>query len=158
MGTICSRSYSLAAVFGAGPVGTDVEDIRDQVHALNELVQKQHEEANRRYIELYERHEKEKEQWTQHKHSMEQRMMTIYNYFEQMRSGGLLLVHSLHLRLHLHLHLHTTTKTQRVFQILTMIIIHNFQDFFLFQNCILTVYILFMFLLTVYVSCYLLYF
>ena len=39
----------------------DVEDIYDQVHTLNELVQTQLEEANRRYLELEERHEREKE-------------------------------------------------------------------------------------------------
>ena len=46
---------------GVRPDGTDVEDIRDRVHALNESMQKQLEKANRRYMELYERHEKDKE-------------------------------------------------------------------------------------------------
>ena len=48
-----------------GPNSTDVEDIRDRVHALNESVQRQLEEADKRYIELQEWHKKEKEQWTQ---------------------------------------------------------------------------------------------
>ena len=35
-----------------GLAGTDVEDIHDRVHALNELVQKQLEEADRRLMKL----------------------------------------------------------------------------------------------------------
>ena len=89
MGTTYSRSYSLVFIFGAGPTGTNVEDIHDRVHALNELVQKQLEEANMSYMELHKRHEKENKQWMQHMQSMEQKIMTIYNYFEQMWSGRL---------------------------------------------------------------------
>ena len=61
MGTTCSRSYSPGSLSRAGPTGTDVEDIRDWVHALNESVQRKLEKANRRYIELQEWHEKDKE-------------------------------------------------------------------------------------------------
>ena len=64
MGTSYNRSYSSSFVFGAGPAGTDAEDIRDHVHALDELVQRQLKEADMRYMELYERHERDKEQWT----------------------------------------------------------------------------------------------
>ena len=39
---------------GTGPIGTDAKDIHDQVHTLNKLVHKQLEEANKRYMELYE--------------------------------------------------------------------------------------------------------
>ena len=39
---------------GAGLTGIDVEDICDQVHALNESVQKQLEEVDMRYMELHE--------------------------------------------------------------------------------------------------------
>ena len=46
MGTSYSRSYSPGSVSGAG------SGICDQVHALNELVQRQLEEADRRYVEL----------------------------------------------------------------------------------------------------------
>ena len=56
MGASYSKSYSLGSVSRAGPVGTDPEFIRDQVHALNELVQRQLKEADRRYMELYECH------------------------------------------------------------------------------------------------------
>ena len=66
IGTTYNRLYSPISISGARPVGTDVVDIRDQVYALNESVQKQLKEADRRYMELHERHEKEKEQWTQH--------------------------------------------------------------------------------------------
>ena len=41
--------------------GLDVKDIRDRVYALNEFMQRQLEEANRRYMELYEWHENDKE-------------------------------------------------------------------------------------------------
>ena len=47
---------------GVRLTGIDAEDTRNQVHALNESVQRQLEEANRRYMELYERHERDKEQ------------------------------------------------------------------------------------------------
>ena len=47
-------------MFRAGPAGIDPESIRDQVHALNESVQRQLEEANRRYMELYEFHKRDK--------------------------------------------------------------------------------------------------
>ena len=50
-------------MFGAGPTETDAEGIRDQVYALNESVQRQLEEANMRYMELYKQHERDKEQW-----------------------------------------------------------------------------------------------
>ena len=49
---------------GAGPAGTDPESIRDQVHALNESVQRQLEEADRRYMELY-CATREMQQWRQ---------------------------------------------------------------------------------------------
>ena len=49
---------------GAGSVNTNVENICDQVHALNESLQKQLEEINKKYIELQEQQEKEKEQWS----------------------------------------------------------------------------------------------
>ena len=61
MGTFYSRSYSLGSMSGVGPAGTDLESICDQVHALNESMQRQLEEANLRYIELYERHERDKQ-------------------------------------------------------------------------------------------------
>ena len=64
METSYSRLYFLGSVSGAGPAGTDMEFIHDQVHALNKSVQRQLEEANRRYMELYERHERDKQQWT----------------------------------------------------------------------------------------------
>ena len=60
MGTTYSRSYSLASVSGTRFAGTDVEEIHDRVHALNESVQRQLKEPDRSYIE--QRHEKEKEQ------------------------------------------------------------------------------------------------
>ena len=63
METVYSRSYSPGSISGARPVGTDVEDIHDRVHALNESMQKQLEEVDRRYMELYEWHERDKEQW-----------------------------------------------------------------------------------------------
>ena len=44
----------------ARPVGTDVEDIHDRVYALNESVQKQLEEVDKRYMELHEWDEKKK--------------------------------------------------------------------------------------------------
>ena len=56
---------------GAGPASTDVEDIRDQVYALNESVQRQLEEADRRYMKLQEQHKKEKKQWSQRLQSLE---------------------------------------------------------------------------------------
>ena len=60
----------------------------DWVHAPNELVQKQLEEANMRYKELYKQHEKYKELWMQQKQFMEQRIMTMYPYFEHMLKGS----------------------------------------------------------------------
>ena len=42
-----------------------MEDIRDQVYALNESVQRQLKEADRKYMELQDQHKKEKEQWNQ---------------------------------------------------------------------------------------------
>ena len=52
MGTTYSKSYSLGFVSGVGPAGTEVEDIHDRVHTLNESVQRQLEEAVRRCMEL----------------------------------------------------------------------------------------------------------
>ena len=63
--TTYSTSYSPGFVSRAGPAGTNVEDIHDRVHALNESVQSQLEEANRRYMDLQEQHKKDKEQWMQ---------------------------------------------------------------------------------------------
>ena len=88
MGTTYSRSYSLGSMSRAGPTRTNVEDIHDQVYALNESMQRQLEEANMRYMELYQRHKKDKEQWMQQIQSMEQRMTTMYSYFEQMWNGN----------------------------------------------------------------------
>ena len=88
MGTTYNRSHSPTSVSKTGPARTDVEDICDPVHALNELVQMQLEKFDRRYMELYEQHKRDKEQWTQQMQPMEQRMMTMYSYFKQMRSGG----------------------------------------------------------------------
>ena len=65
MGTSYSRSYSLGSVSRVGPVGTDLKPIRDHVHALNESAQRQLDEADRKYIELYECHKRDKQQWTQ---------------------------------------------------------------------------------------------
>ena len=64
IGTYYSRSYSLGSMSRVGLTGTDADDIRDWVYALNKLVQRQLEEVDRRYMELYQRHKKEKEQWT----------------------------------------------------------------------------------------------
>ena len=61
IGATYSGSYSLAFVFGAGLTITDMEDIHNQVHAMNESVHKQLKKADRRYMELHKRHEKEKE-------------------------------------------------------------------------------------------------
>ena len=82
MGTTYNRSHSSTSVSRVEPAGTNVENIHDRVHALNESVQRQLEEADRRYMELYELHEKDKEQWIQQMQSMEQRIMTMYSYFE----------------------------------------------------------------------------
>ena len=71
MGTIYNRSYSLASVFRAGPACIDVDGIHDQVHVLDESVQKQLKKADQSYIELQEGHKKEKEQWNQLLESME---------------------------------------------------------------------------------------
>ena len=65
MDTSYSRSYSLGSMSRARLARTNTEDIRNQVHALTELVQRQFEEADKRYIELNERHKRDKEQWTQ---------------------------------------------------------------------------------------------
>ena len=131
MDTSYSRSYSPGSMSRARLARTNTEDIRNQVHALTELVQRQFEEADRRYMELNERHKRDKEQWTQQIQSMEQRMMTMCSYFEQMRSGVLFPVHSLH---HLHpvsllhttIHPETTTTASRI---LTMVSIRRFQNF-----------------------------
>ena len=48
-------------VFRLGCVKGNSEDIHDRLHALNESVQRQLKEADRRYMELYERHERDKE-------------------------------------------------------------------------------------------------
>ena len=85
IGTAYSRSHSPASISGARPVEIDMKDIRDQVYILNESVQRQLEEADRRYMELYERHKRDKEQWMQ---SIKQRMLTMYSYFEHMRNSG----------------------------------------------------------------------
>ena len=71
-------------MLGARLPGTDTEDICGQVYALNESVQRQLEQADRRYIELYERHERNKEQRMQQIQFMEQRIVTMYKYFEPM--------------------------------------------------------------------------
>ena len=65
MGTSYSRSYSPSSTFEVGLARIDAKDIHNQVHALNESVQRQLEEANRRYMELYEHPERDEEQWTQ---------------------------------------------------------------------------------------------
>ena len=62
MGTSYSRSYSPSFVPGAGPAGTNSESIRDQVYALNELVQRQLEEVDKRYMELYQCHKRDTQQ------------------------------------------------------------------------------------------------
>ena len=72
----------------ARPARINADDIHNRVHALNKSVQRQLKDANRRYMELYEWHERDKEQWTQQMQSVKQRMMIMYNYFEQIRSGG----------------------------------------------------------------------
>ena len=64
MGTFYSKSYFSGSVSGVGPAETDSKSIRDQVHRKNDSVQRQLEEADTRYIELYERHERDKQQWT----------------------------------------------------------------------------------------------
>ena len=71
MGISYSRSYSPGFVSGAKLAGTDPKSILDQVHALNELVQRQFEEVDQRYIELYEHHERDKQQWSHQIQSME---------------------------------------------------------------------------------------
>ena len=50
MGVSYNMSYSPSSVSGAE---IDANDIHDQVHALNESVQRQLEEPDRRYMELY---------------------------------------------------------------------------------------------------------
>ena len=59
METSYIRSYSPNYVSGVGLARIDPESICDQVHALNELVQRQLEEADRRYMKLYQRHERD---------------------------------------------------------------------------------------------------
>ena len=71
MGTTYSRSCSPASISGVGLASIDVEDLRNRVHALNESVQRQLEEANRSYMELQEQHEREKKQLNQQLQSME---------------------------------------------------------------------------------------
>ena len=65
MGTTYNRSYSPASMSGVGPISMDVEDIRDLVHILNQSMQRQVKEADQRYMELQEWHEKAKEQLNQ---------------------------------------------------------------------------------------------
>ena len=60
MGTSYRKIYSPNSVSKVGAVETDAKDIRGQVYALNESVQRQLEEADRRYMELYECHKKDK--------------------------------------------------------------------------------------------------
>ena len=68
--------------------------------------------------------------------SMEKRMMTMYSYFKQMRSGSSSSgAHYLHPHLH-HLSLlytvtHPETKTRTTSRILTIISIHRFYNLFL---------------------------
>ena len=52
IGTSYNKLYSPGFVFGARSAEIDLESIRDQVNALNELVQRQLEEVDRRYMEL----------------------------------------------------------------------------------------------------------
>ena len=59
MGTSYSRSYTPGSIYGAKLTGTDSESIHDQIHALNELVQTQLEEADKRYMELCQHHERD---------------------------------------------------------------------------------------------------
>ena len=80
MGTTYNRSYSPTSE--VGPARTNMEDLCDRVNALNESVQKQLEEAYRRYMELHERHEKENEEWRQQIQSMKQKVITMYSNFE----------------------------------------------------------------------------
>ena len=130
MGTSYSRSYSPSSVFGAGPAGTDSESIRDRIHALNESIKKQLEEADWRYMELYKCHERDKQQWSQQIQSMEQRMTTLYSFYEQMRSHSLhhLCPHLYHGSL-LHIVTHSKSEmmmTTTIFRILIMNNIHRF--------------------------------
>ena len=62
MGTSYSKSYSLSFMYGVRPARTNTEEICDRVHALNESMQMQLKEADRRYMELCECHERHKEQ------------------------------------------------------------------------------------------------
>ena len=64
-------SHIPGSISEAGPVRSDPKAIHDQVHALNESVQRQLEEANRRYMELYQCHERDTQQWRQQLQSME---------------------------------------------------------------------------------------
>ena len=85
MATSHNMLYSLGSVSKARPVGTKLESIRDQVHALNESMQRQLEEADRstwscisatRGINSSGRNIYSK-----------QRMTTLYSFYEQMQSG-----------------------------------------------------------------------
>ena len=48
--TSYSRSDSPSSVSRVGPTGTDAKNIHGQVHVLNETVQRQLEEADKRYM------------------------------------------------------------------------------------------------------------
>ena len=61
MGATYSRSYSPGFVFGARPARNYTEDIRDWVHALNESMQRQLEEADKRHMEMNQQHKRDKE-------------------------------------------------------------------------------------------------
>ena len=153
METSYSKSYSPDFVSRAGPARTDLESIRDQVHALNESVQRQLEEADWRYMELYECHERDKQQCSQQIQSIEQMMMTLYSFYEQMWSDNSLSptpppppppppppLPSLP-----HLELETTT-TAATSPILTMINICRFQAFFFFKNCIVNIFLMILYI------------
>ena len=71
MVTSYNRSYSASSVFGVEFAGTNLESIHNQVHALNEFVQKLLEEADKRYMELYQCHERDTQQWRQQLQTME---------------------------------------------------------------------------------------
>ena len=121
MGISYSRSYSPGSVSGAGPAGIDPKAICDQIHALNELVQRQLKEVDRRYMELYQRHERDTN--------------FTSRYGVAIRHLLHHLCHRLH-RLRLHLHcltlLYTTTPLEKettttmASRILTMISIRRF--------------------------------
>ena len=56
---------------GAGPAGTDPESIRGQVHTLNESVYRQFEKVDKRYMQLCELQERDKQQWIDTVHGVE---------------------------------------------------------------------------------------